>query len=210
MSLRGKIDKWVDWNDAEKLQLAISKSKSKVDTLRTLGYSHSGPSKRKLNDAIERFKLDTSSFNINSDRWKVLPDIIDKCYSITDILKRIGLQPIGGNCGTARKYIKLFNLNTDHFYPKNGGGRKPKYEFNEIFCENSKATRSTTKKYIIKNKLIKYKCSKCENSGNWLDTILVLHLEHINGVNNDNRLENLTFLCPNCHSQTPTYAGKRK
>jgi len=36
----------------------------------------------------------------------------------------------------------------------------------------------------------------------------VLVLDHINGVNNDNRLENLRFLCPNCNSQTATFAGK--
>ena len=37
-----------------------------------------------------------------------------------------------------------------------------------------------------------------------------MELDHINGVNNDNRLENLRFLCPNCHSQTSTYGSKNK
>ena len=42
----------------------------------------------------------------------------------------------------------------------------------------------------------------------WLGNPLALQLDHINGVNNDHRLTNLRFLCPNCHSQTDTYAGK--
>lgn len=45
---------------------------------------------------------------------------------------------------------------------------------------------------------------RCESSVN----PLTLQLDHINRVNNDHRLTNLRFLCPNCHSQTDTYAGK--
>jgi hypothetical protein len=35
-----------------------------------------------------------------------------------------------------------------------------------------------------------------------------MHIDHINGVRDDHRLENLRMLRPNCHSQTPTYGGK--
>ena len=42
----------------------------------------------------------------------------------------------------------------------------------------------------------------------WNGIPLVLQLDHINGINNDNRIENLRFLCPNCHSQTTTFSGK--
>ena len=54
-----------------------------------------------------------------------------------------------------------------------------------------------------------YKCHIC-GIDEWNDKAIVLQLDHINGVKRDNRIENLRFLCPNCHSQTDTFAGKNK
>jgi 5-methylcytosine-specific restriction endonuclease McrA len=48
----------------------------------------------------------------------------------------------------------------------------------------------------------------CGQQPMWNGKQLVLILDHINGINNDNRLENLRLLCPNCNSQTPTFAGR--
>ena len=42
----------------------------------------------------------------------------------------------------------------------------------------------------------------------WMGKPIVLHLDHVNGDNSDNREENNRLICPNCHSQTETYAGK--
>ena len=61
---------------------------------------------------------------------------------------------------------------------------------------------------LIKEGLLEYKCDICENIGEWYGNPLVLQLDHINGKHNDNNLDNLRLLCPNCHSQTDTFAGK--
>jgi 5-methylcytosine-specific restriction endonuclease McrA len=54
------------------------------------------------------------------------------------------------------------------------------------------------------------KVNQCEACGisTWLGAPLTLALHHVNGDRLDNRLENLQLLCPNCHSQTPTFAGR--
>jgi len=61
---------------------------------------------------------------------------------------------------------------------------------------------------LLNNNIIEYRCAICGCNGNWQGHKLSLELDHINGINNDNRIENLRFLCPNCHAITETYGSK--
>ena len=78
-----------------------------------------------------------------------------------------------------------------------------------IFTEESYYANEMVKGRIVKDNLLDYKCSKCSIE-NWCGETIVLDLDHINGNNRDNRLINLRYLCPNCHSQTDTYKGRNK
>lgn len=60
------------------------------------------------------------------------------------------------------------------------------------------------------NYLGEYKCLDCKNRGVWNNKELILELEHIDGDRNNNRRENLKWLCPNCHSQTLTFRKNNK
>ena len=78
----------------------------------------------------------------------------------------------------------------------------------DVFVENSTYARHHIKRRIIQKKLLDYVCSECNLGDNWNGKPLSLQLDHINGINNDHRLCNLRFLCPNCHTQQDTYAAK--
>ena len=79
----------------------------------------------------------------------------------------------------------------------------------EIFTKDSRYSNELVKQRIVKDNLLEYRCSKC-GIDSWQGETIVLDLDHINGDNCDNRLENLRYLCPNCHSQTDTYKGRNK
>lgn len=109
----------------------------------------------------------------------------------------------------------------DHYAPNQGAkGTKKPFKRNghsgviltsDILSGNyPRYSTNRLKKRLIKEGILKETCMTCGLFGLWNDKPLVLHLDHINGVNNDHRLNNLQLLCPNCHSQTDTYAGKNK
>jgi hypothetical protein len=80
----------------------------------------------------------------------------------------------------------------------------------EVLVSDSKVKRISIRRIVLRENLVPYVCASCGNTGEWHDKPLVLDLDHINGQGDDNRVENLRFLCPNCHSQTPTYRMPRK
>ena len=85
-----------------------------------------------------------------------------------------------------------------------------KYPDNVVFSENSTYPRHSLKARILQNDLIEYRCNVCNIEPVWHGKPMPLILDHINGVNNDNRLENLRFVCSNCDSQLDTYKSKNR
>lgn len=85
-----------------------------------------------------------------------------------------------------------------------------KFPLENILVENSSYSRGNLKKRILSENIIQYICIICGIGPKWMDKPMPLILDHINGVNNDNRLDNLRFVCSNCDSQLPTYKSKNK
>lgn len=138
-------------------------------------------------------------------------EIIKNNYSYSDCLRALGLGTRGGSStDVLKKRIKELNLSTDHF-SRSGSGAYARHSIEDVLVQNSSyANISSLKKRLINEHILEYKCACCGNTGEWLGKPLSLQLDHINGDNKDHRINNLRFLCPNCHAQTETYAGKNK
>jgi len=90
------------------------------------------------------------------------------------------------------------------------GGTGKKIDLTEIL-KGLHPTYQTLKlkKRLIREKVLEYKCVSC-GLFEWQGKEISLHLDHIDGNNHNHKLENLRLLCPNCHSQTDTWCGKKK
>lgn len=146
-----------------------------------------------------------------------LEQTIKNSKSWRQVAIKLGLNADGGGIYHAMKRIaKENNYVTFHFTGcgHNKGRTWTRNEFRvpyaNLFCKDSRHQRNIVRNRIIKDKLLPHDvCSKC-GIKEWLGSKLVMVLDHINGNGQDHRLENLRFICPNCNSQLPTFAGRNK
>lgn len=140
----------------------------------------------------------------------MLKEAANKSCSYAGVLRKIGVKDEVGSAVYAHLQARLEELKIDvsHFTGKAEG--RVVRTFDNIFCENSTVDQDTLRKHYRKLDYIPYECAACGNKGEWNEQGLHLQLEHKNGDKHDNRLENLCWLCPNCHSQTNTFCGRNR
>jgi hypothetical protein len=140
---------------------------------------------------------------------------VRESISIQQVLHKIGLRNSGGNSTHFKFIANRLGIDYSHFLGSaHLRGKRhnwsKKLPLSQILIEKSAySNRCNLKRRLIKEGLMKNFCAIC-SIYQWLEKPIALHLDHINGVCDDNRLENLRLLCPNCHSQTETYGGKNK
>jgi Zn finger protein HypA/HybF involved in hydrogenase expression len=122
---------------------------------------------------------------------------ISNSHNFSELCIKLGISR-----NLARSEIKQLGVDTSHFTcPKNRVlSDKEVFTKKEFRTENA----ATLRRRFLKINTCEYKCKECCSDPSWNGKALTLQLDHINGDRLDDRLENLRWLCPNCHSQQIT------
>lgn len=142
-------------------------------------------------------------------------EIVKSTTSMAQLLQKLDMVCSGTNYKSIYKRIQSLDLSIEHWSGQTIIGddgnihRFLSRPYEDVFIENSTYNPSSLSKMIRKRNLMEYKCNKC-GIKDWQGEELRLQLDHINGIRNDHRFENLRWLCPNCHSQTETWGCKSR
>jgi|SRR5688572_15140310 len=212
---------------AEVLAPIVASSSSLSDVMRKLGLTPNGGNHRLISARVRQAGLDTSHFGrklrrrIDEVPRERLVKLVAESKSIAQVLIAIEMPTEGRAHHELKDRLSRLAIDTSHFtgaawsrgetmatHPSLArSGRKRRRRDEDVFVENATETNGTR---LVRRLLAKgwpYCCAICGIS-EWQGKALVLHLDHINGINNDNRVENLRLFCPNCHSQTTTYCKR--
>jgi len=136
-----------------------------------------------------------------------LETAISKSTSLRELVNYFDYRPSGYIYRYFRELIKLYGLSIDHYTDKSKGihtnqhNKKSDDEYLTLSTNLFNRVNGSKLKKILLRKGIPYKCDICSNNGTWRDKTLGLEVDHKNSNWRDNRIENLRFLCPNCHKQ---------
>lgn len=131
--------------------------------------------------------------------------------SASGVLRALGLSEAGANHVTVKNTVKRLGIDTSHWLGQAHLRGKThawtvRLPMDAILVEGSSyVNTSSLKGRMLREGLLKNECVVCGQGPEWKDKPLVMVLDHVNGVYDDHRMENLRLLCPNCNSQQETF-----
>lgn len=182
------------WNWAQ-IQRYHDEGHGFVECQRHFGFSHTAWVKAiKRGEIIVRFRRQGQPTDPNDRRriynWAEVQAYYDKGHSFRECQKKFGFCNASWDKARKRGEIRTrpFGMPIEELLRRG-------------------VSRYNVKWRLLRAGLLPNHCQVCGLS-QWRNQPLGMHIDHINGIKNDHRLENLRMLCPNCHSQTETYGGR--
>ena len=142
-------------------------------------------------------------------------EAVKTSISLAEVMRKIGMKFAGGSHAHLKMRIKNLGIDTSHFKGRGHNKGKPnphKLKVEEIFVYDRRKNGYKEKLNHLRRAMVEYGfekiCGECGLKEIWNGKELVLQIDHINGDNLDNRIDNLRYLCPNCHSQCENFCWK--
>lgn len=205
----------------DSLTVAAAFATTMTEMIRNLGEEVTPGKRANLWSLVSHYKIDTSHFERSPHgttnivyRTDDLARAVANSQSIAGVMRLLGIKPAGGSHFWISKRIRDAGLDTSHFLGQahfRGQPKQRRVASEVLVVRPSGSTR--VKRELLKRAMtengVPYECACCGLAPQWQGQTLTLAVDHINGDWLDNRLANLRFLCPNCHSQTSTWCRRK-
>lgn len=138
--------------------------------------------------------------------YEILLEAVAKSKSFRDTVIKLGVIPHGGNISLITKRIIEEKIDYSHFLGKhwNSGNTSKQKRLAKDILVKGKIEEAYRLRRALLESHVDYSCAICK-CVQWMNKPINLQIDHINGDKKDNTIENLRFICPNCHSQTENF-----
>ncbi|MEU1495950.1 HNH endonuclease [Streptomyces sp. NPDC005732] len=198
-----------------RLAEAAGASRTLSEALVRLGVDPRSSTRQYVRSRMKKLGVDVSHFEREGVRWtrEILQSAVSASTNMGEVLRHLGLEVVGGHHTYISRRVKAYDIDTSHFRlpSRRGLARRPRTAEGllvEQAAGHARRIPSDRLRWALTTSGVPELCAFCGMEAVWLGHPLPLEIDHINGNWRDNRIGNLRFLCPNCHSTTASYRGR--